>query len=381
MNSFEQWVKSSSNLGLTRYGDQLIAIGATWDTFRRDSNEVILDLCKEGGIPKLVAHDIFTAVSEALQGMSRPLAIFWDIENVPIPTDWSGKEIISKIKSILLAHGQIVCFRAYASIGLNQIPEEKRSELQLSGCHLVDCPHNGRKEVADKMIIVDSMEFAYNNLDGASLCFITSDVDYAYLLSKLNKPHCKTIVISRQSRSDTHVIGMRKTLPVIPPGFVNCVSKSDTVVVEPTGGSVNNRNSSDIENGSCASKVCIGLESDQKQEETFDEPSSNKGNFDLLCSLIEKYVDVGHTGGGTLKCHVASILRTEYSYIFPDRSSIQSYLKDVISRGIVVEVKELGSSVLYKKEKFDNRVLCSYDMFNLCNSTYQHVGSTAKNIG
>lgn len=137
MNSFEQWVKSSSNLGLTRYGDQLIAIGATWDTFRRDSNEVISDLCKEGGIPKLVAHDIFTAVSEALQGMSRPLAIFWDIENVPIPTDWSGKEIISKIKSILLVHGQIVCFRAYASIGLNQIPEEKRSELQLSGCHLV----------------------------------------------------------------------------------------------------------------------------------------------------------------------------------------------------------------------------------------------------
>lgn len=137
MNSFEQWVKSSSNLGLTRYGDQLIAIGATWDTFRRDSNEVISDLCEEGGIPKLVAHDIFTAVSEALQGMSRPLAIFWDIENVPIPTDCSGKEIISKIKSILLAHGQIVCFRAYASIGMNQIPEEKRSELQLSGCHLV----------------------------------------------------------------------------------------------------------------------------------------------------------------------------------------------------------------------------------------------------
>lgn len=219
------------------------------------------------------------------------------------------------------------------------------------------------------MIIVDAMEFAYNNLNGASLCFITSDVDYAYLLSKLNKPQWKTIMISRQSRSDSllyancdlklhwdiHVTGMRKTLPVIPPGFVNSVSKTDTVVVEQTGGTVNNHNFADMENGSWSSKVFIGLKSDQKREKILDEPSSNKGNFDLLCSLIEKYVDVGHTGGGTLKCHVASKLRTEYSHIFPDKSSIQSYLKDAINRGIVVEVKELGSSVLYKKEKFDNR--------------------------
>ena len=56
-------------------------------------------------------------------------------------------------------------FRAYASIGLNLIPQKKRSDLQLSGCHLVDCPHNGRKEVADKMIIVDAMQFAYEHLE------------------------------------------------------------------------------------------------------------------------------------------------------------------------------------------------------------------------
>jgi hypothetical protein len=46
-----------------------------------------------------------------------------------------------------------VQFRGYASIGLGLIPQQKRSDLQLSGCHLVDCPHNGRKEVADKMIV------------------------------------------------------------------------------------------------------------------------------------------------------------------------------------------------------------------------------------
>lgn len=66
--------------------------------------------------------------------------------------------------------------------------DSKRSDLQLSGCHLVDAPHHGRKEVADKMIIVDSMQFAFSNPDGATLCFITGDIDYAYMLSVLKRP-------------------------------------------------------------------------------------------------------------------------------------------------------------------------------------------------
>lgn len=45
--------------------------------------------------------------------------------------------------------------------------------------------HNGRKEVADKMIIVDAMNFAMQNPAGATLCFVTGDVDYAYMLAVL----------------------------------------------------------------------------------------------------------------------------------------------------------------------------------------------------
>ena len=55
--------------------------------------------------------------------------------------------------------------------------------------------------MADKMIIVDSLEFAYMHPEGAALCFITGDVDYAYLLSKLQKPQWTTIVISAGSSS------------------------------------------------------------------------------------------------------------------------------------------------------------------------------------
>ena len=92
---------------------------------------------------------------------------------MPIPAETSGRDITSSLKAILSHQGDLIQFRGYASIGLNHIPEEKRSDLQLSGCHLVDCPHHGRKEVADKMIIVDAMHFALQHPTGATLCFIT----------------------------------------------------------------------------------------------------------------------------------------------------------------------------------------------------------------
>ena len=194
MEPFEDWLRSSTHPSIHKWAEKLIELGASWDTwaFQRDVDETILDL-QTAGIPLLAAKDISRVVKEALHRSEVPLSIFWDIENVPIPNEVSGTQVATRLKAILAQHGQLKQFRGYASIGLNHIPEQKRSELQLSGCHLVDCPHAGRKEVADKMIIVDAMEFAFSNSDGATLCFITSDLDYAYmyLLAKLQqRPQC-----------------------------------------------------------------------------------------------------------------------------------------------------------------------------------------------
>jgi len=83
---------------------------------------------------------------------------------MPIPTSARGTDVTARLKSILAPRGNLVQFCGYASIGLNFIPEQKRSELHISGCHLVDCPHNRRKEVADKIIIVDTTEFAFSRI-------------------------------------------------------------------------------------------------------------------------------------------------------------------------------------------------------------------------
>lgn len=51
--------------------------------------------------------------------------------------------------------GSIKTFRAYLEMSnwSSSKSLSLRSELQSSGVSLIDCPHNGKKEVADKMIL------------------------------------------------------------------------------------------------------------------------------------------------------------------------------------------------------------------------------------
>ena len=215
----------------------------------RDAAEVVPDLVA-GGIPLLAAQDISRIANAAVERSRAPMAVFWDLENLPIPTTSSGRDVTSRLKSILAPHGDLVQFRGYASIGLGLIPQQKRSDLQLSGCHLVDCPHNGRKEVADKMIIVDAMQFAFTHPEGATLCFVTGDVDYAYMLAVLKRPQWRTIVISKgtlqnmlhfncdmKMRWETDILQLRQATVVAPPlGLEDATSSSPppTTSIDPS---------------------------------------------------------------------------------------------------------------------------------------------------
>jgi len=112
-----------------------------------------------------------------MKGCSDTVAVFWDygaffvpifyivllsilflkpLENCSAPSNGSGFAIASNIFSLARPFGSIKVFKAYLEIS-DQPPFSRslalRSELQSSGVTLVDCPHNGRKEVADKMII------------------------------------------------------------------------------------------------------------------------------------------------------------------------------------------------------------------------------------
>jgi hypothetical protein len=63
---------------------------------------------------------------------------------------------VNNIRSIAQIFGSVKLFKAYLEV-TEYVPMSRavllRSELQSSGVSLTDCPHNGRKDVADKMII------------------------------------------------------------------------------------------------------------------------------------------------------------------------------------------------------------------------------------
>lgn len=206
----EDWIERSTLATVQKYQAELIRLGISDETFRHDRpcDEVVELLVNEGKIPRLEASDI---VSNAKRFFKKqydlsilPLAVFWDVENMHIPTQMSGIDVAHAIKSAMRPFGVPTQLTAYFEITNANVPAEKRSQLQLSGFHLIDTPHINRKEVADKMIIVDALLFVMQHAaEGATLAFITGDTDYAYLLSRLSDmPKVRTILVTQQRSLD-----------------------------------------------------------------------------------------------------------------------------------------------------------------------------------
>ncbi|KAG5639599.1 hypothetical protein H0H81_010801 [Sphagnurus paluster] len=77
-------------------------------------------------------------------------------ENCHAAVTFTGYEIVKKIRSVVHHFGTVKLFKAYLELSDPATFAKSltiRSELQSSGVSLTDCPHNGRKDVADKMML------------------------------------------------------------------------------------------------------------------------------------------------------------------------------------------------------------------------------------
>ncbi|KAF9533388.1 NYN domain-containing protein [Crepidotus variabilis] len=127
------------------------------------------------------------------------VAIFWDYENCNAPANASGYLLASNIAALARPYGTIKQFRAYLEITEQSASSRSttlRSELQSSGVSLVDCPHNGRKEVADKMLLVDMLAYAIDNPAPATMVIISGDRDFAYALATLKLRRYRLVLIT-----------------------------------------------------------------------------------------------------------------------------------------------------------------------------------------
>ncbi|KAH7889775.1 NYN domain-containing protein [Phlebopus sp. FC_14] len=130
------------------------------------------------------------------------VAIFWDYENCSPSSNAPGLgyDIVNNLGRMARVFGCVSTFKAYLDISA-QSPKSVplRSELQSSGVSMIDCPHNGKKEVVDKMILVDLLAFAVDNPPPATVILITGDRDYAYAMATLRLRKYKVVLIVPQS--------------------------------------------------------------------------------------------------------------------------------------------------------------------------------------
>ncbi|KAI0665045.1 NYN domain-containing protein [Cubamyces menziesii] len=84
----------------------------------------------------------------------------------------------------------------------SKTPASIRSELQSCGVSVIDCPHSGRKDVADKMMIVDMMAHAIDNPAPSTIVLITGDRDFVYAVSILSLRNHKVVLIAPRHSHD-----------------------------------------------------------------------------------------------------------------------------------------------------------------------------------
>ncbi|KAF6165185.1 hypothetical protein GIB67_000769 [Kingdonia uniflora] len=125
-----------------------------------------------------------------------PVAILWDIENCPIPSDVRPEDVAGNIRMALRVHpiirGAVTLFSAYGDF--NAFPRRLREGCQRTGVKLVDVP-NGRKDAADKAILVDMFLFALDNRPPSSILLISGDVDFSPALHILGQRGYTVILV------------------------------------------------------------------------------------------------------------------------------------------------------------------------------------------
>jgi NYN domain len=314
MRDFEEWAKS-----LPKWSENLLELGASWDSFRREPEEVISDLVK-GGIPLLSAKDIVDKAREVVHRKSAPMAIYWDLDTLTIPATASGRILCSSLKSELSSFGALVQFRGYAGNTLVSVSEKNRTEMIELGCVFVDSPSGG-KEVATKRIIIDALAFAQDHLDGATLCFVSGDTDLAYLLATLQRKQWTTVLIVNEATATRMADAI-------------CSYKlsweRDIVKTKQPAASVDKSFVPHSFNGSTESKKANTDNGHKKL------PSSD---VELLRSQIAAAaINLGNEQNhSALKSRVGSLLRLAQPERFPTREDLTVFLAEAVDDGLVVE--------------------------------------------
>lgn len=89
-------------------------------------------------------------------------------ENRAVPSGITIHRLIDVIRVIGHNYGSITAFKAYADSSL--VNKTVRGQLSASAVSLVDCPHDARKDVADRVMLSECDLLVIENLFNGMEC-------------------------------------------------------------------------------------------------------------------------------------------------------------------------------------------------------------------
>jgi NYN domain len=133
----------------------------------------------------------------------RDVGIFWDYENLPLPSGTDVPKACQAIIKAISSFGRIRDQRLYFDFGDNVPQHSKNPSWSVldSVFDLVNTPKRNRsKETLDKKLISDVWAYAWDvsfrsNSSGCGIVLISSDGDYAHTLNKLRNRGVHCIVV------------------------------------------------------------------------------------------------------------------------------------------------------------------------------------------
>jgi NYN domain len=155
-----------------------------------------------------------SSVESSNDVIPRDVGVFWDYENLPLPSGTDVPKACQAIIKAISSFGRIRDQRLYFDFGDNVPQHSKNPSWSVldSVFDLVNTPKRNRsKETLDKKLISDVWAYAWDmsfrsNSAGCSIVLISSDGDYAHTLNKLRNRGVHCIVVHGAIESVSSVL-------------------------------------------------------------------------------------------------------------------------------------------------------------------------------
>ncbi|KZP18838.1 hypothetical protein FIBSPDRAFT_1045952 [Athelia psychrophila] len=122
-----------------------------------------------------------------------PVAIFWDIDKLPLPSDSPTYETVHKITEKAHAYGPITLFRAYSDVPESVNGGSARFDLPAAGVSFVGYAQDGAKSIA---MSIDMLVYAMDHPTPMTLVVVSDDNLLIHACSTLRMRKYRIVVVS-----------------------------------------------------------------------------------------------------------------------------------------------------------------------------------------